>query len=748
MLAVISLLITLPAPLSSARGGVLLLALAAALTLTGSCIYVYLSQRVPLVLDVLDAAAITGFALACSTPVPVLGYVFAAMWYRGLYGSTWQSLARCGLYVTAIAACLPLWMLIPGHTQTPDVAPVIGTFPSMFLTVVVARHLGAGLLARRQWLRRDAALATAGAKLVGMTDAAAIRVMAWTASTEICAATPGLRLFKAVRVGGVLRVEGATGGFATVPATLPGEVITTQPSAAEASVTDRAPLDAAVGSPIEWVCINLPGQGDAWLVVGAPRKVPSEAILAVRNLVNQTALSLRNSDAHQELTAQARVDSLTGLANRASFTTELSTQLADRRRPGALHVLFIDLDDFKDVNDILGHRAGDELLVDVAARLRQCSRPDDLCARLGGDEFAVMLRGTTDADAAAIAQRMVDSIAGPIHLSGRTARVGASVGIATGTPGIDIEELVHQADVAVFAAKAQGKGRVQLFNSGLLQAATSRLSFERQLAAATAAGELTVHYQPVLSLPELRCTAVEALVRWHHPERGLLQPGDFIEIAERTGAIIDIGAFVLRRACADAATWRDAYSGSPLALHINVSARQLDQDHFIDTVTRCLTDFRIPATQLVLELTETVVLDSPAAIDRLKRLATLGVKIAIDDFGTGYSSLTTLRSLPVDVIKLDKTFVAGALASPVDRTVITAIVRMSTQLGMRTIAEGVERPDQQRFLEEIGADAAQGHLYLGAVPARQLAAWLQGNLDSDPGTGSKVIPLRPTRRTA
>jgi diguanylate cyclase (GGDEF)-like protein len=773
VLAIASLAIGLPAPLSSGRGTSVLLALAAAATVTCGCVYIYVRRRVPLGLDLLDAVAITGFSLACTDPTLVFGYVFAAIWFRALYGSTWRSLARCGLYAGAVASTLPLWTLMPGHTATPAAGSVIGVFPIMFVTVVVARQLGGGLVAREQCLRRDAALATTGSRLLGVTDEATVRAIAWTALEEICAATPGLRVLKAVRHGGILRVEGATGGFGTVPASLPGEVIAARTGSADAQITaagitdahiadariadtriadariaDGRPLDAAVGVPLGWLCVSLTELGrDSWLFMGAPTKVPPEAVVAVRNLVNQTALALRSSDVHQKLTAQARVDSLTGLANRASFTAELST-LLHRRGPAALHVLFLDLDDFKNVNDVLGHRAGDELLIEVGARLRGCIRPDDLCARLGGDEFAVVLRGATDADATEIAQRVVDSVAEPVHLGGGAAQVGASIGIAAGTPGIGIEELVHRADVAMYAAKAHGKGRVQLFDSGLLRADTSRLSFERELATATAGGELVVHYQPVLSLPDLRCTAVEALVRWQHPQRGLLHPRDFIEAAERTGAIVDIGAFVLRRACADAAAWQRECPGFPLAVHVNVSSSQLDHDNFIGVVKQCLAEYLLPASQLVLELTETVVLNSPAAIGRLQILAAHGVQIAIDDFGTGYSSMTTLRSLPVNVIKLDASFVAGALANPIDRTVIEAIVQMSTQLGLHTIAEGVERPEQQKFLEDVGTDAVQGFLYLAAVPAPQLAPWLRGNLGIKPATGSNVVALRPTRRTA
>src|SRR5665811_1068610 len=290
------------------------------------------------------------------------------------------------------------------------------------------------------------------------------------------------------------------------------------------------------------------------------------------------------------------------------------------------------------------------------------------------------------------------------------------------------DQLIHHADVAMYAAKANGKGRIQIFETGLLRADTARVSFERQLAAAARNGELVVHYQPVLSLPDGQCTAVEALVRWQHPQRGLLYPADFIEIAERTGAIHSIGANVLRRACADATTWRDDHPSAPLAIHVTISALQLDDEHFIDSVLGCLRDFNLPAKQLVLEVTETVVVSSPATITQLNALAAHGIMIAIDDFGTGYSALTTLRSLPVQIVKIDKSFVAGSTENAEDLAVTEAVITLATKMGLQTIAEGVETLDQQRLLERVGADGVQGYLYLRPTNAENFGTWLNENL--------------------
>jgi len=380
---------------------------------------------------------------------------------------------------------------------------------------------------------------------------------------------------------------------------------------------------------------------------------------------------------------------------------------------------------------VFGHGAGDDLLREVAARLRRATRPGDLCARLGGDEFAVLLRGNGSRAAAAaenIAQRIVNAIAVTMHIRGRVSHVGASVGVATAAGETDLEQLIHRADVAMYAAKAKGKARVQVFEPGLLDGNSAQLAFERQLSAAAGNDELVVHYQPVLSLPDGRCTAVEALVRWRHPELGLLNPDSFIESAERIGAIGAIGAHVLRRACADAASWRDAHPSSPLTIHVNISALQLDDDGFIDSVIQCLSESTLAPEQLVLEITETVVIASPVAIDRLNTLAAHGVTIAIDDFGTGYSALTTLRSLPAKIVKIDKSFVAGSTENAQDRAVIEAVVKMAGQMGMQTIAEGVEKLEQRTYLEMIGANAVQGYFYLRPTTAKKFGAWLGPHL--------------------
>jgi diguanylate cyclase (GGDEF)-like protein len=765
LLVLVTLLVALPGVLALARGTTLLVGLVSAVVLALSWTGGYLQRSAPWWMDAVDAVAFLGFALAGPEPIAILGLIMPALWFRSLYSSTRRALLRAGIFVGPVVAGLHLWPSIPGHAGGGlQAGLLLGVIPSMFLTVIASRQLAGGLQAGEQAAQRDAVHMSVGSELLGVTDAAEIRRIAWRATAGICAATPGLRVLKVLTDGAVLRVEGATGGFAGVPASLPVEVVSlgdaewgTGGGTEGKTAFTHPELDAAVGVPCVWACMSMPSEhtqhGSAWMLLGSPRKLSRDAIVAISTLGNQVTLALHNGEVHERLTLLAELDSLTGLANRASFNTALSAALVDTSSAETT-ILFVDLDDFKDVNDVHGHGAGDELLREVAVRLRHTTRPGDLCARLGGDEFAVLLTDTQAAPATEVAERIVAAFRDDVPLvagvarvgAGLGVRIGASIGVATAGGDTGFEELIHRADVAMYAAKARGKGRIQIFERGLLRIDSAQMLFDQQLAAAAHADELVVHYQPVLSLPDGRCTAVEALVRWQHPSQGLLYPGSFIEAAERTGAIRDIGAFVLRRACADAAAWHNAYPGSALAVHVNVSALQLDDAGFIDSVSQCLEEFQLPHGQLVLEITESIVISSPMAIERLNILAALGVIIAIDDFGTGYSALTTLRSLPAQIVKIDKSFVAGCTENPQDRAVIEAVVKMAAQMGMRTIAEGVERPEQQKYLEGIRTDAVQGFLYLRPAAAQEFGSWLGAHLAGRSQTrqpGDVVIPFSP-----
>ncbi len=475
VLALVSLLITWPAPLASAGGTMLLVALACSCVLAGSWVWGYAHRTAPLASDLIDAVAIGGFALACPEPGAAFSIVFGSLWFRSLYGSTRRAVLRTGLYAGAILCSLPLWQTVAGHAEAAGTAMLLGAIPTMFVTVIVGRHLAAILHAREQAARRDAVLASAGTRLLGLTDPDEIRAVARAAIGEIGAATDGLRVIRVVHDGSALLVAGASGTAVERDVALPdvvlAELLAVRSGDAE-PLHHWPALDSVVGARCAWTSMPVPDTSDqpsnVWLLLGAPTRVPNEVVVSILAFTTQVALALRSSEVHGQLTVQATLDGLTALANRSSFNAELTEALVDKRLDPT-SVLFVDLDDFKDVNDAYGHAGGDELLQEIAARLVRCTRPNDLCARLGGDEFAILVRGATADVVDDMAERVVASVAQPVLLANGTALVGASVGVATGTTETDPDQLVHRADVAMYAAKAKGKGRIQVFVPGLLQ---------------------------------------------------------------------------------------------------------------------------------------------------------------------------------------------------------------------------------------------------------------------------------------
>jgi diguanylate cyclase (GGDEF)-like protein/PAS domain S-box-containing protein len=430
--------------------------------------------------------------------------------------------------------------------------------------------------------------------------------------------------------------------------------------------------------------------------------------------------------AQRQLEYQAHHDPLTGLANRALFLERLGTAIG----PGddEIAVVFVDLDNFKVINDSLGHEAGDRLLMVVAERLRRVLRPDDLIARFGGDEFAVLLAGTGgEAAARRVAERLAGALRAPVELDGHHRYVTASFGVRTASAGAaEPEELLRDADAAMYRAKELGKARCEIFDASMHERAVERLDLEGGLRGAVERGELRVLYQPQVELASGHIVGAEALVRWEHPARGLVVPPVFIPIAEQTGLIVPIGAWVLRQACAQAATWADS-TGRRLTVSVNVSPRQLADDDFPATVSAALAETGLEPELLCLEITESAVMADPdAAAEALSELKALGVHLAIDDFGTGYSSLGQLKALlPVDTIKIDKSFVDGITTAGEDRAIVDAVLRLASGLGLAAVAEGVETVEQARELLELGCGLSQGYHFARPQPAAELERMLE-----------------------
>ena len=435
-------------------------------------------------------------------------------------------------------------------------------------------------------------------------------------------------------------------------------------------------------------------------------------VLTLRDVTEQTRLA-------EQLSHQAFHDSLTGLANRALFGDRLDHALARRRQDTPCAVLFLDLDDFKEVNDAHGHSVGDLLLVAATDRIRGALRPGDTAARLGGDEFAVLLEDTTRETAEAVARRLLEALAEPVDIGERAWSVRASIGVAvTGAEEVTGEEVLRDADVAMYWAKDQGKGSVAVYDPTRHAASLERLALQNELTRAVEEDELVLHFQPTITLASGRITGFEALVRWQHPERGLLPPSEFVPAAERSGQIVALGGWVLRAACR-AATELQRPDG-PVSMAVNVSADQLASPLVLDEVRGALEDSGLPGHLLTLEVTESVVLgDVTAAAEALSALRALGVSVAIDDFGTGYSSLSYLSRLPVDILKVDKSFIDKIGAEGHADTVTLAILEMSRTMRMVTVAEGVETAEQASWLSERACGVGQGYYWSRPVPLDQ-----------------------------
>ena len=437
-------------------------------------------------------------------------------------------------------------------------------------------------------------------------------------------------------------------------------------------------------------------------------------------------------DLQEQLRYQAYHDPLTGLANRALFGQQVRTALESSAEGGSA-VLFIDLDDFKTVNDTLGHAVGDELLLAAARRLARCIRAGDLVARLGGDEFAILCQPPNAPERAAVdvAKRVLEAFQLPISVGSHVLPVRLSVGVATSAlSGGRPENLLRDADVAMYEAKETGKGRYAIFDPAMRDVVVRRHGLHKELERALEHRELTVRFQPIIDLESGQTRAMEALVRWEHPTRGSLTPLEFIPLAEETGLIVPLGKWVLETACRQAAKWHRARTdpdGAPLFVSVNLSARQFIQEDLVEDVAAVLAETGLAASALELEITESVLMDkSDAGIRTLRRLRALGVRLVLDDFGTGYSSLSYLKHLPLDTIKIDRSFVNG-IEESADRSIVEAVVALAHGLGIGVVAEGIETQAQADRLRDLGCDYGQGYLFSRPLPADRLAALLRRN---------------------
>jgi diguanylate cyclase (GGDEF)-like protein len=522
-------------------------------------------------------------------------------------------------------------------------------------------------------------------------------------------------------------IEGRRAGFVTTAQTPGGQSIRPRPSMV-------APLVGEAGVIGLFTIANRLTEGTEFAV---------DDLRLLETLANQAAVALENGQLEQSLAELSRLkeklryqayhDPLTDMPNRVAFseaaTARIRGEWSDDLRPA---ILLLDLDDFKNVNDTLGHAAGDELLVMVAERIRTCVRSEDLAARLGGDEFAVLLSDRpTLAHAVGIAERLVAAMAVAFPVHGTEVVVGASVGIAMSTgPDQSPDELLSNADVAMYTAKAAGRRRFAVFDPNLHSAIIARHELSAQLTMGIARSELLVLYQPIVALDGGQTVGLEALVRWRHPTRGLVEPDEFIALAEESGAIVPLGNFVLREAAQQVQDCNGRPGGPSVYLSVNVSAVQLQQPTFLDEVEEVLRSTCLRPEHLVLEITESAMFrDTAATIEKLRALRERGVRISVDDFGTGYASLSYLRRFPVDALKIAKDFIGpahtdGPEESP-EWAFTGAILALGRRLGLDVIAEGIEEPGQLLRLREMGCEYGQGFLFARPAPFVEIARVLR-----------------------
>jgi len=658
-------------------------------------------------------------ALDTALTVGIYGFVFVAandlsVGYPALPLTLWIGL-RAGVLRTAVhtfvaavvVASLTQLDIGPFHHGSPMAQSLVS---QGFVAVVILAGMGLSL-SRAEQAGATSEARQAAARLNAMADAA-----------------PIAHLTVRVEPGGEAVIERANPAAAQLLVT-PVEELTDALWSTFIDPADRpraravlAELAAPGNEPVTAFELRhrLPSGEVRWTEVSAAdahRPHDDGTALVTVQMLDVSA----RKEAEARLAHLALHDELTGLPNRMLLVDRVERALLENRRSGrCVAVVFIDIDHFKRVNDTLGHAAGDVLLATVARRLSDAARESDTVARMGGDEFVACVPGVGgEEEALTIASRLVRLAGAPVDLDGRELRIGLSAGVAVSRPGSTTSDLLRESDDALYAAKHAGRGRVECYTERIAERATRHMELSEALDSALAHDEFEVHYQPIVDVRTGEVRALEALVRWRHPTRGLLTPGEWLDVAESSDVMVPLGRWVLREACAEGA--RQARLGRPVTMHVNVAAREFREPGLTQATRESLEATGLPPDRLVVELTETRLLEVHQSLLRdLEELRGVGVRIAADDFGTGYSSLRQLVDLPIDLVKIDRTFVGAMTTDPRSVAVVQGVIGMAEALGMTLVAEGVETSAQAHLLELAGCVYAQGYLWQRPVPAGQL----------------------------